>query len=139
MGGGSGAAREEAGDRSAERQPGRCQSPEAYPLIEEYDAIVSTGLLMFLDPATAHAQLDALMAHVRPGGIAAINVLVRGTTYLDMFDPQACCLFGPDELETSFAGWELLQCDFQEFPAAKGTLKRFATLVARGPRASSPR
>jgi len=102
----------------------------------DFDAIASIGLLMFFDCAAAHAQLSALQAHVRPGGIAAINVLVEGTTYLDMFDPSGHCLFGPDELRARFAGWEVLEWRREDFPAPEGTVKAFATIVARKPGAA---
>lgn len=100
---------------------------------EDFDAVVSIGLLMFFDCATAVAQLRNLQAHVRPGGVAVINVLVDGTTYMDMFDPSGHCLFGRDELQKRFAGWELLRCDFQDFPAPGEKVKAFATLIARRP------
>lgn len=104
-----------------------------YAIGEEYDAVVCIGLLMFFDCVTAHAQLASLMAHVRPSGIAVVNVLVEGTTYLGMFDPSGSCLFGADELKARFAGWELLAFERQEFPAPGGTIKSFATIVARRP------
>ncbi|HWI83621.1 class I SAM-dependent methyltransferase [Ramlibacter sp.] len=104
---------------------------------EEYDAVVCIGLLMFFECALAHAQLQSLMAHVRPSGIAVVNVLVEGTTYLGMFDPQGYCLFGRDELKAVFAGWELLHFEQQDFPAPNGAVKCFATVVARKPGSSA--
>ncbi|MFO1219459.1 MAG: methyltransferase domain-containing protein [Burkholderiaceae bacterium] len=102
-------------------------------LHESFDAVVSIGLLMFFDCATALAQLAQLQAHVKPGGIAAINVLVQGTTYLEMFDTAGHCLFAPDELTRCFAGWQLLRCERQDFEAPGGTVKSFVTVVARKP------
>jgi tellurite methyltransferase len=46
----------------------------------DFNAVASIGLLMFFD---------------------------CGTTYLDMFDPQASCRFDRDALRESFTGWEL--------------------------------
>ena len=70
---------------------------------------------------------------VRPGGLAAVNVLVEGTTYMEMFDPDAYCLFGRNELGDSFTGWEVLLSRHEDFPAPGNMLKRFHTLAARAP------
>lgn len=104
-----------------------------HALHEDFDAVACIGLLMFFDCATARAQLAALQAHVRPGGVAAVNVLVEGTTYLEMFDASGHCLFAPDELRARFAGWEVLEWRREDFPAPEGTVKAFATIVARKP------
>lgn len=104
-----------------------------YAIREDYDSIVSIGLLMFFDCPTALAQLHSLQAHVRPGGVAVVNVLVEGTTYLDMFDPSGYCLFARDELHRRFAGWEILHSEYQDFPAPNGKVKSFVTVVARNP------
>ena len=99
----------------------------------EYDCVVSIGLLMFFDCPTAFAVLAQLQSHVRPGGIAAINVLVEGTTYLDMFDPAAHCLFAEQELPGRFARWRIERSEFGDFGAPGGTRKRFSTVIARKP------
>ena len=126
------------GVAEAEALPIRAQQADlrAYEVAEDFDAVVSIGLLMFLDCATALRQLRDLQAHVRPGGIAAITVLVEGTTYLDMFDPAGYCLFARDELQRHFAGWEILLSGHQDFPAPEGKVKAFDTLVARKPPAT---
>jgi tellurite methyltransferase len=108
-----------------------------YPIAGEYDAVVSIGLLMFFDCPTAFRVLDHLKARVRPGGVAAINVLIEGTSYLDMFDATAHCLFKPDEMRSRFSGWHIERAEFRDFDAPQGTLKRFATLIARRPVAES--
>ena len=104
-----------------------------YELEKDYETVVSIGLLMFFDRPTALRRLADLQARVRPGGVAVVNVLVEGTTYLDMFDPQAYCLFARDELRESFAGWEVLRSEHQDFPAPGERRKAFATLVAGRP------
>ena len=43
---------------------------------------------MFFARRDALAGLDAVANAVRPGGHAIVNVLVEGTTYRDMFDPD---------------------------------------------------
>lgn len=106
-----------------------------YQFGEEFDAIVSIGLLMFFDCPTALHQLQELQQHVRPGGIAIVNVLIDGTTYLDMFDPSYC-LFSRDELQKRFSGWKIVSAEYQDFPAPGEKLKSFLTLVARKPDAA---
>ena len=105
----------------------------AYRVSGEFDAIVSIGLLMFLDCASAHRALDDLQAHLVPGGTLLVNVLVEGTTYMDMFDPVQHCLFPRDFLQTRLAGWEVLASSHQDFAAPGNTVKSFATIVARKP------
>jgi tellurite methyltransferase len=104
-----------------------------YAIGGQFDAVVSIGVLMFLDCPTALAKLADLKAHVRPGGVAVVNVLVEGTTFADMFDPSGHCLLSRDEIEAQFAGWEILHSDGRDFPAPGGTVKAFATLIARKP------
>ena len=104
-----------------------------YSLKGDYDAIVCIGLLMFFDCATALRVLADLQAHVRPGGIGVVNVLVEGTTFMDMFDPAGYCLLEPQALQARFAGWQIEVCEASGFPAPRDTLKRFVTLIARKP------
>lgn len=96
-----------------------------------YDCVVAVGLLMFFSCTDARALLGRLRGAVRPRGLAAINVLVEGTTYLDMFDPAGYCLFGRDELAAAFPGWQVVLSRHEAFPAPRDTLKRFHTFVAR--------
>jgi tellurite methyltransferase len=105
----------------------------SYALTGEFDTVVSIGLLMFFDCPTALRQLASLQAHVRPGGVAVVNVLVEGTTYLDMFDAGGHCLFARDELQRRFQGWDLLLCEHQDFAAPDQRIKSFVTLIARRP------
>jgi tellurite methyltransferase len=105
----------------------------AYELAEDFDTVISIGLLMFFDCPTAFRQLAQLQSHVRPGGTAVVNVLVEGTTYLEMFEPQGHCLFDRDEMLRRFAGWTILSSEYQDFPAPGSTVKAFATLVAQKP------
>lgn len=104
-----------------------------YRIEGDFDSVVCIGLLMFFDCATAFAQLDAIQAHVRPGGVAVINLLQEGTTYLDMFDASAHCLFTRGELGNRFAGWEVLHLEEERFAAPREQVKAFVTLVARKP------
>lgn len=102
-------------------------------LTGEYDGVVAIGLLMFFPRPRSTAMLAALQQATRPGGIAAVNVLTEGTTFMDMFAPDHYTLFGRDEIEQSFAGWDVLYSRHDGFDAPRGTRKEFATLVARKP------
>jgi tellurite methyltransferase len=99
----------------------------------DYDCVVCIGLLMFFDCRTALRVLCDLQAHVRPGGVVAINVLIEGTTYLEMFDPSGHCLFTRAMLEERFSGWQVERAHASDFEAPHATLKRFFTLIARKP------
>ena len=99
----------------------------------QWDAVACIGLFMFFPGDAARAGLAAVRDAVRPGGVAAVNVLVEGTTYLAMFDASDHCLFAPGELAHAFAGWSTLHVSTDTFPAPGGTEKRFETLIARRP------
>jgi tellurite methyltransferase len=102
-----------------------------YEFSEDFDTIVCIGLLMFLAKPDAHRILGDIQSHVVPGGLAIVNVLIEGTTYLDMFGPDPYYLFGRAELQKRFAGWELLESRYDNFEAPGSTIKAFATVVAR--------
>jgi tellurite methyltransferase len=106
---------------------------ECWTIGESYDTIVAIGLLMFFRHETALKLLAAIQEHVKPGGRAIVNVLIEGTTYLGMFDPDNYCLFRRNELEERFAGWTILESRTQTFPAPEGTRKDFSTLIAEKP------
>ena len=99
-----------------------------------YDSVAAIGLFMFFPKAAAARLLDELRASVHPGGCAAVNVLIEGTTYLDMFTPGHYTLFTPQELRGHFADWEVPEWRLDVFGAPGGTRKEFATIVARRPR-----
>jgi tellurite methyltransferase len=86
---------------------------------------------MFFPRPDAYTLLAAIRGAVRLGGSAAVNVLVEGTTYMQMFDGNRYCLFAPDELEKAFTDWEVALSRRDDFPAPGGTVKRFSTIVAR--------
>ncbi len=104
-----------------------------YTLEGEYDAVVSIGLLAYFDCETARRVLERLQESVLPGGTAAINTLIEGTTWLGALQNDACCLFGRDELKRRFADWNLLHAELSDFPAPGDTIKSFATIIARKP------
>lgn len=96
-----------------------------------YDCVVAIGLLMFFPPETARAGLGRIQSLVKPGGVAAVNVLIEGTTFMDMFDPAGFYIFGEDELLNAFRGWTTEYLKIDSFAAPKETIKRFCTIVAR--------
>lgn len=97
---------------------------------EQFDTVVCIGLLMFFDCPTALSQLAHLQSLLRPGGVAVVNVLTEGTTYMDMFSPEGHCLFKQGELLAQFDGWRILAHEQRSFPAPGGTVKAFDTVIA---------
>ncbi|MCZ8253153.1 MAG: class I SAM-dependent methyltransferase [Hylemonella sp.] len=107
----------------------------AYQLSADFDTVVCIGLLMFMDCDSALHQLTQLQQRLRPGGVLVLNVLVEGTNYMEMFDPQRHCLLTAQQLRERFAGWTLEQFEQRDFPAPGDTVKSFVTLIARKPAA----
>lgn len=103
-----------------------------------FDTVVSIGLLMFFDCPGALRQLDHLKSLVRPGGVAVINVLIKGTTFMDMFSAEGHCLFPPGELLTHFADWRVLLHEHSVYPAPGDSVKKFATLIVERPAEQGP-
>jgi tellurite methyltransferase len=104
-----------------------------YHIKESYDCIVSIGLLMFFPHHAARERIKDIRNAVKPGGIAVINTLIEGTTYLDMFEPNHYNLFSEQELGQFFEDWEIVESRIDSFPAPSATVKRFATIIARRP------
>ncbi len=107
----------------------------AYQLHDDFDSVVCIGLLMFLDCDSALHQLTQLQQRLRPGGVMVLNVLVEGTSYLAMFEPQRHCLLTAQQLRERFAGWTLKLFELSDFPAPGNTIKSFVTLIAHKPSA----
>ncbi|MBU0751147.1 MAG: class I SAM-dependent methyltransferase [Gammaproteobacteria bacterium] len=103
------------------------------PIVGSYDSVVAIGLLMFFPRPLSTELLDGIQRATRPGGVVAANVLIEGTSYLDLFGGGTYTLFGRDELAQAFAGWEFLQSSHESFDAPGGTKKNFATVIARKP------
>ena len=106
---------------------------ENWSIDRMYDTIVAIGLLMFFRREQALDLLRAIQEHVRPGGHAIVNVLIEGTTYLGMFDPESYYLFARKELEECFSGWSILCSRYDAFPAPGQTQKKFSTVIALRP------
>lgn len=99
----------------------------------QFDCVVAIGLLMFFPKEAAQAGLARIKELVRPGGLAAVNVLIEGTTFMDMFDRAGYYLFGENELPEAFQGWTTEYSKVGVFAAPRDTVKRFCTWVARRP------
>lgn len=108
-----------------------------YSVDGEFDALVSIGLLMYFDRQTALRTLEKIKNQVRPGGLAVINVLTEGTTYLAIFGSDSRYLFAPGEIAARLPGWELLYEEHSCFDAPGDTCKVFDTVIARKPSASA--
>ncbi len=106
---------------------------ERWEIDQAYDTIAAIGLLMFFRHQSALALLHAIQEHVRPGGRAIVNVLIEGTTFLEMFDADNYHLFGPDELKQQFDAWTILSSRRETFPAPGETRKEFLTVIAQKP------
>jgi tellurite methyltransferase len=102
-----------------------------YAIDGDYDSIVAIGLLMFFLKDRAHVLLDDIVCHVKPGGIAAINVLTEDTTFIGALEPGSHYLFGENELSKAFTGWEILLSRHDEMSTPENTIKKFHTVVAR--------
>jgi tellurite methyltransferase len=98
-----------------------------------YDTIIAIGLLMFYRREPALKLLRSIQEHVSPGGRAIVNVLIEGTTFMGMFDPDNYYLFQRSELEEQFTGWTILTSRYETFPAPGGTRKEFSTVIAEKP------
>jgi tellurite methyltransferase len=105
----------------------------AFRLTQSFDSIVCIGLLMFFPCELAFSWLADIRDHTRPGGIAVVNVLLEGTTFLDMFNENGYTLFSEAQVNGAFPGWHIELSAVQEFVAPHDTVKRFITVVARKP------
>jgi tellurite methyltransferase len=123
---------------SAERLPLRAHACDLsrWAATTDHDTVVAIGLLMFFSCEEADAILTEMQRATAPAGTVIVNVLIRGTTFMDMFDPERHCLFDPDELLSRFAEWNVLEHRIQDFPAAHSKIKRFSTIIAERPRTS---
>jgi len=108
-----------------------CADIERYEIPGMFDTIVAIGLLMFFRRERAMFLLSEIQKHVSPDGVAIVNTLIEGTTHMGMFEPANYYLFGRDELEERFEGWEIELSVHQGFDAPEGTRKEFSTVVAR--------
>ena len=106
---------------------------DQYAIQGRFDTVIAIGLLMFFRRDRALKMLNDVKNVVAPGGKAIVNVLVEGTTYLDMFDGDNHYLFGCDELADQFSGWRMLLSRIDSFDAPNNTKKIFLTVIAEKP------
>jgi len=118
-------------------KPTRLEAHEAdlahYVFERDYDAIAAIGLLMFFPQVQAEGLLAEIVKHVRPEGVAVLNVLTEDTTFLGMFEPGHYHLFPRGALVEAMAGWEVLLSSHDCFPAPNDQVKAFDTVIARRP------
>ena len=108
-----------------------CAVIEDYGIPGRFDTIVAIGLLMFFKREQALELLSRIQEHVADSGVAIVNVLIEGTTFMGMFEPGNYYLFGREELRERFKGWNILLFTHDSFDAPGATKKEFATIVAR--------
>lgn len=102
-----------------------------YKITGQFDTIVAIGLIMFFKREKALALLADIQEHVAGQGLAIINVLVEGTTFMGMFEPGNYYLFGQSELEDRLKGWNILRSIRDSFDAPGNTRKEFSTVIAQ--------
>lgn len=102
-----------------------------YEFPGRFDTLIAIGLLMFFKREKALALLADIQEHVTTQGLAIINVLTEGTTFMGMFEPGNYYLFGTGELEDRFAGWHILRSTHDSFDAPGNTKKEFSTVIAQ--------
>jgi tellurite methyltransferase len=107
---------------------------QEYRISGSFDTVVSIGLVMFFPQDRAWEMVGRICNAVTTGGTVILNVLVEGTTYLDMFEPGHFHLFDPLKLAQRFEGWDSILMQRDSFDAAGGTKKEFLTLIARNTR-----
>jgi tellurite methyltransferase len=108
-----------------------CADIGGYVIPGKFDTIVAIGLLMFFRRAKALELLASIQEHVADHGVAIVNILTEGTTYMGMFEPGNYCLFEKNELRDRFQGWNILLHTQDSFDAPGNTKKEFATIVAQ--------
>jgi tellurite methyltransferase len=101
-----------------------------YEISRQFDTVIAIGLLMFFKREKSLALLADIQEHVAGQGVAIINVLTEGTTFMGMFEPGNYYLFGQRELEDRFKDWNILRSIHDGFDAPGNTRKEFSTVVA---------
>ncbi|HTF87643.1 MAG TPA: methyltransferase domain-containing protein [Planctomycetota bacterium] len=107
-----------------------CADGKTHVIHGEHDTVIAIGLLMFFERRTAVEILGRLAKAVAPAGRLIVNVLVEGTTFMAMFDPEEHYLFRLGELEELLPGWKILLRRDERFEAPGNTQKVFTTIVA---------
>lgn len=78
-------------------------------------------------------MLEAMCPHLSPRGRLILNVLIEGTTFMDMFEGDEHHLFEEGELAALLPDRELLISRKDSFVAPLDTRKDFLTIVFRKP------
>ncbi|MFT0533357.1 tellurite resistance methyltransferase TehB [Castellaniella hirudinis] len=97
----------------------------------DYDFIVCTVTLMFIDPSRVDAVLADMRQHTRAGGY---NLIVCAMDTPDYPCPMNFPFtFGPGQLDAAYQGWERTKYNEDVGTMHNGARLRFATLLARKP------
>ena len=77
-----------------ENPPLQCLLAQAQDTIFEgcYDTVLAIGLFMFMDCQLAYQQVEKMKTLTCLNGVMVCNVLIEGTSYLDMFGRADVCL-----------------------------------------------
>lgn len=98
----------------------------------DYDFIVCTVTLMFLDPDRVADVLADMQARTRAGGYNLI-VSAMDTAEHPCPVPFFTCLFGEGELKAAYEGWELIKYNEDLGHLHSRAELQFATMLARKP------
>lgn len=100
-------------------------------LEDNYDFIVCTVTLMFLDPSRIPAIIEDMQTHTRAGGYHLIVCAMD--TQAHPCPIQFPFLLKEQELSDYYAGWELIKYNEDLGTMHNGAQLQFATLLARKP------
>lgn len=97
----------------------------------DYDFIVCTVTLMFIDPSRIDAVLGDMQQRTRSGGYNLIVCAMDSPDYpCPMNFPFT---FGPGQLSAAYEGWELVKYNEELGTMHNGARLQFATMLARKP------
>ncbi len=95
----------------------------------DYDFIVCTVTLMFIDPSRVDAALADMQRHTRVGGY---NLIVCAMDSADYPCPMNFPFtFGPGQLSAAYKDWELVKYNEDLGTMHSGARLQFATMLAR--------
>lgn len=97
----------------------------------DYNFIVCTVTLMFLDPSRVGAVLSDIQDSTLPGGYNLIVCAMDTAEYPCPMNFPFTLKAG--ELSTLYQGWELIKCNEDPGTMHNGAKLQFATLLARKP------
>ncbi|MFW8567248.1 tellurite resistance methyltransferase TehB [Orrella sp. 11846] len=98
---------------------------------DDFDLIVCTVTLMFLEPSNVSAVLQDMQAKTRPGGY---NLIVCAMDTAENPCPMGFPFtLGSGELKEAYEGWEFIKYNEDLGTMHNGARLQFATMLARKP------